>query len=86
MFHKSSTQDEPQTPEAREDGTISKTATWIEAAAGTVHGPSYSPLFEDDSAALQNPPAKDWTKRSEPGFNGSPCSPKLLRYRHVIAE
>jgi hypothetical protein len=60
VFHRSSGQDLPQTPEAIEDGTISKTAIWIEADAGTIHGPVYSPYIEDGSSSLQLPPAKDW--------------------------
>jgi hypothetical protein len=61
VFHRSGVQDEHQTPEAREDGTISKTATWIEAAAGTVHGPRYAPVIDDNAPAFRNVFAKDWT-------------------------
>ncbi len=41
VFHKLRILDQPQTPEAIEDGTISRTTTWIEADAGTAHGPRY---------------------------------------------
>lgn len=61
VFRKSSVQDQPETPEAIEDGTISKTATWIEADAGTAHGPRYSPYLDDRASPFQSPPSKDWT-------------------------
>lgn len=61
VFHKSSVQDPPETPEAIEDGTISKTATWIEADAGMAHGPRYSPYLDGPVPPLPRPPAKDWT-------------------------
>lgn len=61
VFHKSSVQDAPETPEAIEDGTISKTATWIEADAGIAHGPRYSPYQDGRASPSQSPPAKDWT-------------------------
>jgi hypothetical protein len=61
VFHKSSVQDPPETPEAIEDGTISKTATWIEADAGTAHGPRYSPYLDNRASPFPSPPVKDWT-------------------------
>lgn len=76
VFHKSSVQDPPETPEAIEDGTISKTATWIEADAGTAHGPRYTPYLDGHASPLQSPQAKDWTNvlATAPPGNQPPLS------------
>jgi hypothetical protein len=77
VFHKPSVQDPPGTPEAIEDGTISKTATWIEADAGTAHGPGYSPYPDGPVLPLLSPLVEDWTNvlaMAPPGPSHPPLS------------